>query len=40
MRLKDWLLDLQENHYVELIDGEVCILPIKEDGEDDKQEEA
>lgn len=40
MRLKDWLLDLQENHYVELIDGEVCILPIMEDEEDDKQKEA
>lgn len=34
MRVKDWLLDLMENNYVEMIDGEICILPIKEDEED------
>lgn len=31
MRVKDWLLDLMENHYVDIIEDEVCILPIKED---------
>lgn len=35
MNIRDWLLDLAENHRVDLIDGEVCILPIKEDEEDD-----
>ena len=31
MLLKDWLLDLAENHYWDLVDGEVVILPIEED---------
>lgn len=31
MRVKDWLLDLMENNYVEFVDGEICILPIIED---------
>ena len=31
IRLSDWLIDLAENNYVELIDGEIAILPIKED---------
>ena len=29
--LRDWLIDLAENNYVGLEDGEICILPIKED---------
>lgn len=33
MKLKDWLLDLVENNRVDLIDGEVVILPIQEDDE-------
>ena len=33
MKVKDWLLDLCENNYVDIIDGEVCILPIKEEEE-------
>jgi hypothetical protein len=31
MRIKNWLLDLAENNYVDWVDGEICILPIKED---------
>lgn len=31
MRMRDWLLDLAENHYWDIVDGEVVILPIKED---------
>ena len=31
MKIKDWLLDLAENNYVDWEDGEICILPIKED---------
>lgn len=34
MKLRDWLLDLAENNRVELVDGEICILPIKEDEND------
>ena len=31
MRVKDWLMDLAENHYWDMLDnGEVVILPIKE----------
>lgn len=34
MRVKDWLMDLAENHYWDILDsGEVVILPIKEDGD-------
>lgn len=35
MRIKDWLIDLADNHYWDIIDGEVVILPIKE-GEDEQ----
>lgn len=31
MRIKDWLLDLCENNYVDVIEDEIVILPIKED---------
>lgn len=32
MRMKDWLIDLAENYYWDILeDGEVVILPIKED---------
>lgn len=34
MRIKDWLMDLAENHYWEMVDDEVVILPIKEDDEE------
>ena len=34
IRLDEWLTDLAKNNYVELIDGEITILPIKEDEED------
>ena len=34
MRVKDWLLDLSENHYVDLVEDEICILPIREDEDD------
>jgi len=34
MRIKDWLLDLAENHYFDMVDREVVILPIKEDDDD------
>lgn len=35
MKIKDWLLDLAENNYVDLDEfGEIVILPIKEDDED------
>ena len=34
MKIKDWLMDLADNNRVDIIDGEVCILPIKEDEED------
>lgn len=29
--LRDWLIDLAENNYVVLEDGEICILPIRDD---------
>jgi len=29
--LKDWLIDLANNNYWDIVDGEVVILPIKED---------
>ena len=38
MKLRDWLLDLAENNYIDIIDGEVCILPIKEDIDDNQEE--
>ena len=34
MKLRDWLLDLAENNRVDLIDGEICIIPIKDDEHD------
>lgn len=36
MRVKDWLLDLAENNYIDWIDGEISIIPIKEEDDDDK----
>lgn len=29
--LREWLTDLAENNYWDIIDGEVVILPIKEE---------
>lgn len=34
MNLKEWLLDLAENNYVDWLDGEIAILPIKDDEDD------
>lgn len=34
MKIKDWLIDLADNNRIDIIDGEVVILPIKEDEED------
>ena len=31
IELKTWLLDLSENYRWDIIDGEVCILPLEED---------
>lgn len=31
MRIKDWLIDLAMHNYWDIVDGEVCILPIKEE---------
>lgn len=33
MNVREWLLDLAENNYVDWLDGEICILPIKEEDE-------
>ncbi len=30
MTIQEWLIDLAMNNYVEMFDGEICILPIKE----------
>ena len=30
MRLEEWLTDLAQNYRADMIDGEVCILPIRE----------
>lgn len=35
MRVKEWLMDLAENHYVDIINDEICILSIMEDDIDD-----
>jgi hypothetical protein len=35
MKVKDWLIELAENNMVDMLDGEIVILPIKEDEEDD-----
>ena len=40
MKIKDWLIDLADNNRVDIIDGEVVILPIKEDEEDVNLEES
>ena len=29
--MSEWLIDLADNNYVDIIDGEVAILPLKED---------
>ena len=31
MRVRDWLLDLAKHNYWDIVDGEVVILPIRED---------
>lgn len=31
VNVREWLLDLAEHYYWDIIDGEVCILPIKDD---------
>lgn len=31
MKVKDWLYELAHTHYVDVIENEVLILPIKED---------
>ena len=33
MNVSEWLIDLAENNYWDIIDGEVVILPIKESEE-------
>lgn len=35
MRVKEWLMDLAENNRVDIVNGEVVILPIREDDEDE-----
>ena len=39
MKIRDWLIDLAKNNYLDIVDGEVVILPIKE-GEDVNIEES
>lgn len=34
IKLRDWLTDLAENNRVDWIDGEIAIIPIKEDEDD------
>ena len=36
MKMKDWLTDLAENYCWDIIDGEVVILPIKEDDQSEE----
>ena len=31
MNVRDWLIDLAEHNYATIEDGEIVILPIKED---------
>ena len=31
IRMSEWLIDLANNNYVDVIEGEVAILPIKEE---------
>ena len=33
MKIRDWLIDLAENNRWDIVDGEVVILPIKEDND-------
>ena len=33
MKVRDWLIDIANNHYWDIVDGEVVILPIKEEEE-------
>ena len=33
MKVSEWLIDLAENNYWDIVDGEVVILPIKEDND-------
>lgn len=33
MKVSEWLIDLAENHRWDIVDGEVVILPIKENDE-------
>ena len=35
MMLRDWLIDLSENNRVDWIDGEIAIIPIEEDENED-----
>ena len=39
MKIRDWLIDLSENYRWDIIDGEVAILPIKEDEINDCDQE-
>lgn len=32
--MKDWLLDLSENYYVDMVNGEIEIIPINEGDSD------
>jgi len=34
IKIRDWLLDLAEHNYVDILENEVVILPIREDEED------
>ena len=36
MKVSEWLIDLAENHRWDIVDGEVVILPIKENDELEK----
>lgn len=40
MKVKDWLLELAENNRIEVVDGKIKILPIKEDDMDVDFEES
>ena len=33
MKVSEWLIDLAENNYWDIVDGEVVILPIKDNEE-------
>ena len=33
MKVKEWLMELAENNYCDIVDGEVVILPIKDEEE-------